>query len=388
MNCAEREGNPMPKKKTAFKAVVESIKASTKVGRLRAALLERIETHRIDGTIPTSNRFLYYELEGKDDGQGVLVSKVLKVRTDGKKGRRSDQGLIEALTELREDGLIGWDEIVDETRSVDCNVRYGSVREAVESYKQYVQIDPWQLSDTRPFVLCESRSLAGVLRATCNKYGVDITSVNGQCQGFLRTKLAAAMNESKLPLHILYAGDADKGGADIEAHTQKVLRECVNLPFTWERIMITQEQVEQYDLPSIIKTDKRTKVTYEAWECESLSQKIIVDLIVNRLDDMLQPRSLDTWQQIADYERSTFSTGVTEQEPEDTLEVIPEQSKMCLNAVCEHCKEKIDMPMGTSGGWLHTDKYVSDDLHNDAWLKEKRICADGKHNAEPREEAL
>jgi hypothetical protein len=300
----------MPKNKTAFTIANEQIKASTKIGRLRKALLDRIEQHREDGTIPTSSRFLYYELEGFDDGQGVLVS---KVRSGA---RRTDQDLIKALTDLREDGSIGWDEIVDETRSVDCNTRYSSVRAALEAIGQNVQIDPWFLSDTRPFVLCESRSLAGALRTDCQRYGVSVASTNGQATGFLRTKLASEMNTSSNPLHILYCGDWDKGGADIEAHSQKVLKECVTSPFTWERLMITQDQIAQYDLPSIIKTDRRFKGgegVQEAWECEALSQKIIVDLIVSRFDDMLQPNSLDIWKRVADSQRAELT--ITEVSP-------------------------------------------------------------------------
>lgn len=302
----------MPRNKTAFKVASEQVKASSKAGRLRKALLERIEAHRQDGTIPTSSRFLYYELEGHDDGEGILVS---KVRTGA---RRTDQDLIVALTDLREDGLIGWDEIVDETRSVDCNVRCSSMKEALEAYKQYIQVDPWQLSATRPFVLCESRSLAGVLRSTCNDYGVSLASTNGQSAGFLRTKLAREMNDSSKALHILYCGDWDIGGAAIESNIRTVLGECVQTEFTWERLMITQEQIAKYNLSSIIKTDKRYKGAegvHEAWECESLSQKTIIELIVERFDEMLQPYSLDNWKSYADNERANL-TVVENPEPE------------------------------------------------------------------------
>jgi hypothetical protein len=71
--------------------------------------------------------------------------------------------------------------------------------------------------------------------------------------------------------------------------------------------MITQEQIAQHNLSSIIKTDKRFKGAggvHEAWECESLSQKIIVELIVERFDEMLQPYSLGSWELIAEMQKS------------------------------------------------------------------------------------
>ncbi len=84
-----------------------------KAWQRRGLVQERLGVHERDGTIPTNSRFLFYELEGKNDGYGVLVS---KVKTGA---RRPDQDLIDALTALREQGSIPWDWIVDETRHVE-----------------------------------------------------------------------------------------------------------------------------------------------------------------------------------------------------------------------------------------------------------------------------
>jgi hypothetical protein len=156
----------------------------TKTDRLKKALLERYHVHVRDDTIPTSGRFLFYELEGKDDGYGVLVS---KIKTGA---RRADQDLIDALTALRESGEIPWDAIVDETRHVESIWRAKTIVEDLGEYLDQTKIDAWQWSRVRPYVICESRSLAGVLRELCHRYGVNSTSTNGQNAGFLRTKLA------------------------------------------------------------------------------------------------------------------------------------------------------------------------------------------------------
>lgn len=62
----------------------------SKAGRLQRALLARLAAHQREGTLPTSNRFLFYELVGKLIDGEVLVSK----RPTGK--RRADQDLIDA----------------------------------------------------------------------------------------------------------------------------------------------------------------------------------------------------------------------------------------------------------------------------------------------------
>ena len=102
-----------------------------KTERMKAALVERLDVHERDDTLPTSSRFLFYELEGKDDGHGVLVS---KIRTGA---RRADQDLIDALTALREQGTIPWDWIVDETRHVESVWRAKSI---VDDLREYIDL--------------------------------------------------------------------------------------------------------------------------------------------------------------------------------------------------------------------------------------------------------
>ena len=78
-------------------------------GELRSALLKLWNRHNAVGTLPTSGRFLFYEL--------VSMGLIAKGGSpDGKKGRRSDQNMIDALTQLRKSGDIPWTDITDETR--------------------------------------------------------------------------------------------------------------------------------------------------------------------------------------------------------------------------------------------------------------------------------
>jgi hypothetical protein len=50
------------------------------------------------------------------------------------------------------------------------------------------RVDIWD-GEAPPLVLCESRSLAGVLRPTAMRYLAPIASTNGQSGGFLRTDI-------------------------------------------------------------------------------------------------------------------------------------------------------------------------------------------------------
>jgi hypothetical protein len=260
----------------------------SKAARLREALLALLEEHRRDGMLPTSCRFLYYEL--------VMREIVSKVQLGA---RRPDQDANEQLTRLRDRGNVPWDYIVDETREVVDLRGYPSVHEGVITGLPYIDLDPWR--GRSALVICESRSLAGVLRSLCSEYCVQVTSTNGQCRGFLHTKVAPRLSPGD---PVLYFGDLDLCGGDIEGNTRRVLERIVG-ELAWERLALTQAQVEAHNLPVISKHDRRFKGqggVHQAVETEALSQRIIVEILRSRLDELL-PEPLERIQERAEHER-------------------------------------------------------------------------------------
>jgi hypothetical protein len=248
---------------------------NSKIGKVRIALMYLLDQHRLDDALPTSVRFLFYEL-------------VMR-RVVAKEGDRPDKIVSAALTDLREDGLVPWDWIVDETREVSDYSGSTTVADDWLLYLNSARLDPWR--GQVPFIITESRSLAGVLRAQCRNYRCRIASTNGQVGGFLHTKVAPLLSEGD---SVGYLGDLDLAGGDIEANTRRVLESIVG-ELDWNRLALTREQKEQHDLPVIIKTDKRFHNgggRHEAVETEALSQTLIVNIVRTWLDELL-PQPLE-----------------------------------------------------------------------------------------------
>jgi hypothetical protein len=90
--------------------------ATTKKGRLQRACLALLREHEEAGAIPTSIRFLFYEL--LDRG---VIPKVYRDENGVEKKRTPSQDISDAVTVLREldTAPIPWSWIVDETRSLD-----------------------------------------------------------------------------------------------------------------------------------------------------------------------------------------------------------------------------------------------------------------------------
>jgi hypothetical protein len=158
-------------------------------------------------------RFIYYEFV-KD---GIIAKHSDKVG-----GRRPDQDLAEAIFRLREIGLVPWSWIADETRFLTAYRYARTVAEYLADTVDLARIDLWN-GKPPPMILTESRSLGGVLRdKLSHEYLVPVAPTNGQVGGFLRTDVAPALVPGQ---RVLYLGDFDWQGGQIEANTRKVLEE-------------------------------------------------------------------------------------------------------------------------------------------------------------------
>ena len=96
---------------------------------------------------------------------------------------------------------------------------------------------------------------------------------------------------------VLYVGDFDRCGGQIEAASRRTLIEHSDdwaddedeAAELWERVALTAGQVEEFGLPVISKPDKRHKPVryFNAVETEALGQGRIVDLVRTRLDELM-----------------------------------------------------------------------------------------------------
>jgi hypothetical protein len=271
---------------------VERLKPGKKpltASELLDPLRELYQQHKESRMLPTSGRFLYYELETFG-----FISKESVARTDGKKGRRSDQNMIDGLTKLRERGEIPWQDVVDETRSLeDYQGYYGSIREWSMEQAEYFETDIWK--GAAPLILTESRSLAGVLRPIVQTYRVLVSSTNGQAHGHLVNKVSKFAKRK-----VLYFGDADLSGGHCEENSRRIL-----VAPDWERLAITEGQIARYDLPIIQKYDKRDRNYHDAVETEALGQERITRILIDRLEELL-PETLRDVQEQEERERQQF----------------------------------------------------------------------------------
>jgi hypothetical protein len=148
---------------------------------------------------------------------------------------------------------------------------------------RFIRLDPWR--GRAPMILSESRSVAGAARNLAQQYATKLSATNGQVGGFLHTDIAPQLKPGD---RVLYIGDFDWQGGQIEGNTRAVLERKIGGPLDWERIALTEQQVDGYDLRrlQIDKPDRRYKPTryHPAVETEALKQEVIVRIIREQLD--------------------------------------------------------------------------------------------------------
>jgi hypothetical protein len=238
----------------------------------RRVAYDLLQEHRRDGMLPTTIRFLYYEL--------VQRSGMPPCR----KNRAPIADLTQACTDLRKQGDIPWHWIIDESRQVENFAGASDLRSWTEDVLEQARLDPWD--GEPPFVITESRAVAGVLRAVCVRYAVRLAAVGGHCAGFLHNDIPPLLSEEST---VLYFGDHNIAGSAIEDNTRNVLEQNVGW-LKWERLAVTPEQVRRYRLPPKPKDDKRfgeDRGVHDSYECEALSQKRLIQILEHRLDELL-----------------------------------------------------------------------------------------------------
>ncbi len=116
------------------------------------------------------------------------------------------------LVYAREQGLIPWDWIVDETRSPETVSQWSNpesiIRAAVSGYRK----DYWDMQPRRVEVWCEKGTVRGTLAPVLDEYGVTFRVMHGYASA---TSLHGAAQDSigsDKPLTVFYIGDHDPSG--------------------------------------------------------------------------------------------------------------------------------------------------------------------------------
>ena len=159
-----------------------------------------------------------------------------------------------AVLDMRRTGLIGWEHVVDGTRSTTHNGKHVSgLGDFLDTYRDLYTLNLWESKNRRIELWCESRGFEASMQPVAERYRINTVAFGGQPSDSLLFNLAERLNRhvrAGQQTLVLYAGDLDAAGMTIEEKSRKKLEGQWNCVPDWARILVNQDQVDLYDLPS------------------------------------------------------------------------------------------------------------------------------------------
>lgn len=165
------------------------------------------------------------------------------------------------LVDARHSGQINWDSMEDRTRTITGGDReegtpqewFGSAKYYLENCWRYFKLPHWLNQENYVEVWFEKQALEGIFDSATSRHDI----VQLACKGYsshdvgykLQQRIDSLTDDRKA--HILYFGDWDPSGLDIYRFIQD-MAEMFDLTISFERIAITQDQIQQYQIPPMM----------------------------------------------------------------------------------------------------------------------------------------
>jgi hypothetical protein len=209
----------------------------------------------------------------------------------------------------REEGLIPWDWIVDETRELEIGTSYASKRSAYETLLYNYAHPLWDSQEYDCEIWSEKGTIRGLIqRDVLDEYRLGLRVFHGYTSA---TCLHDIATEIHRPLVALYVGDHDPSGCDmrdndITARLEKYSEGECEVDF--RVVALTMPQIVQHNLPSIQAkpADPRYKAYVKAhgskcWELDALDPRQLRDILKKEVRALID---WESWNAAKDVERN------------------------------------------------------------------------------------
>lgn len=282
--------------------VASSSLAPTRRGKGKATLaLEAAILNVLAGFDgPMSSRQVYYQ----------VVSSGAVANNKKECGR-----VLRTLVDLRREGRVPYDRIVDRTRRRHLRPSWDGVEEILESCATHYRRNVWTDQRVVPMVCCEKAALEGIFSQAVDELGASLWTVRGYVSESFAWDWAEEildLNRAGKSVQIFYFGDHDPSGLGIEADARKKL-EGFGAQFEWARSGLLAEDFDAFDLVNVdVKaSDSRAKVYLSrfgnrAAELDALPPAVLHERIRAAIESCVDGQALERVRVVEEAERETL----------------------------------------------------------------------------------
>jgi hypothetical protein len=209
--------------------------------------------------------------------------------------RNEMQRVYRLLKEAREQGLVPWEWIVDETRSLERVSTWEDTAEYARAVARSYRRDFWNQQPVRCEVWSEKGTVRGVLGPVLDQFAVGFRVMHGFSGA--TTIYNVAQDDDGRPLIVLYVGDFDPSGMFMsEEDLPTRLSDYGGSHIELRRIALTRKQVR--GLPSFPASDKRKDPRYKwfranysdrCWELDAMDPNDLRDCVEQTIEELIEP---------------------------------------------------------------------------------------------------
>jgi len=207
--------------------------------------------------------------------------------------RSSYNSLDKCLVKARTKGVIPFNKLEDRSREFLCGDHRFETPEdfmawriqALKDSASEYEVPFWMFQPEYVEVWLEKDALSALFKQVCEKWHVLLAPCRGYPSLTYLFEAAQRLKNIDKPITILYFGDLDPRGRDIERYIMETLQ-SFNVHVNVERVALTRQQVQLYSLPSAPtkKTDTLARRWIEAegdavWELDALEPNLLMQLI-------------------------------------------------------------------------------------------------------------
>jgi len=205
------------------------------------------------------------------------------------------------LTWAREQGIIPWPWVVDETRDPEC----GWVGwENPEAFRKYAlgtyRRDHWSYQSKHVEIWSEKGTVRGTIDPVLQEFGIAFRVLHGYASATAIHQAARESGESDKDWLVLYVGDWDPSGLHMSQEDLPDRLEEYGGTIDIRRVALTQADVQDPALPSFAAETKRGDPRWRwyrdhygehCWELDALSPIILRDRLAAAIRMEIEPHA-------------------------------------------------------------------------------------------------
>lgn len=213
-------------------------------------------------------------------------------------GKNATGMVSKQLVWAREQGIIPWEHIVDETREAERVNSWNNPEEIINAAVRGYRKDYWSMQPNRVEVWSEKGTLRGTLAPVLEEFGVTFRVMHGYGSATTIHAVAEEDMDHDKPLTVLYAGDWDPSGLHMSMVDLPARLERYGGAITINRVALADGDTDDFSRLPFFPAESKSKDSrfdwYAAnygmrcWEVDALSpvdlRKRMRVAIINLLD--------------------------------------------------------------------------------------------------------